>query len=721
MRLHQNLLIGQISDNPLLIGATQVNSPAFVNLPAVATPDYIVLTLDPARINGAPEIIYVTAHTAGQPVATVLRAQEGSAARQHAAGETWIHGATSQDFWGAGGVWYGDQTVQSGIFTLDRLRLTATGDASVASTGHAFQVGPDTGVNIIIDQNEIVARSNGAPSDLFLNNQGDGGSVLIGNGSSAGKLGVAEQVTDPTTTTYGVHINETIELTAASPPSLAHRALYAQLSLSPSAATTVASVQYGMIVYVQTDDSGTLAGGVEIIRANSYTIVGAGNTGSTAFVYQFHAMQPTRTAGSTATIGQWYGLKVENGAVSYVTDYAWGWYTAGSSLNNYSRGRLGIGTNDRPQYPLEVIPGNLAQAAVHIQQQAGGGNLEGMFLGSYSVSSAYVAAAAEITASATTGTIARGTTASIYEQVNAVHNWYADTGLTIGGTYTRTKIASLDSGGLSLSIATSGATTSVDLYPQYRRLESNADGGLRIYQSVGANSKPRVYFWRSDGTPVNPVLSIDYSTSNDQALTGNGVFLLEANGPILAHIKGTVQGAGTTKGAVAYSDNDAHSWENDGAGGWIFRNGWNSPNAKVRFMAGTGGAELLTIGDTITMKPPTWHYVGTAGEPAFQNSWVNFTAVANDWTNVRFSIDAQGWVTIEGLAKNGTLTGNPIIFTLPVGYRPSTFHQFVGIAGANVPVRIDVNTDGTVRYIGTGAGTPTNGQLSLWGRFSVNS
>src|SRR5437763_1496766 len=42
-----------------------------------------------------------------------------------------------------------------------RLRLTATDDASETSTLHAFQIGPDNGLNLAIDNNEIVARNNG--------------------------------------------------------------------------------------------------------------------------------------------------------------------------------------------------------------------------------------------------------------------------------------------------------------------------------------------------------------------------------------------------------------------------------------------------------------------------------------------------------------------------------------------------------------------------------
>jgi len=81
----------------------------------------------------------------------------------------------------------------SGIdqITTSTLRLTSTTDASVSSTGHAFQAGATNSTNVIIDNNEIMARNNGAVSNLHVNPDGgiitfnnsvSGDAVLIGNG-----------------------------------------------------------------------------------------------------------------------------------------------------------------------------------------------------------------------------------------------------------------------------------------------------------------------------------------------------------------------------------------------------------------------------------------------------------------------------------------------------------------------------------------------------------
>ena len=59
------------------------------------------------------------------------------------------------------------------------LRLSNNGDLSVGGSGHAFQIGDSTGPNIAMDNNELMARNNGALVDLHL--QADGGKVTINN------------------------------------------------------------------------------------------------------------------------------------------------------------------------------------------------------------------------------------------------------------------------------------------------------------------------------------------------------------------------------------------------------------------------------------------------------------------------------------------------------------------------------------------------------------
>lgn len=82
-RLYKDFIEGIITDNPLLIGATTINSAVFASLPAVVAPDTLRLSLDPERVSGEPEIVTVTAHTASATSVTVTRGSDGTTARQH--------------------------------------------------------------------------------------------------------------------------------------------------------------------------------------------------------------------------------------------------------------------------------------------------------------------------------------------------------------------------------------------------------------------------------------------------------------------------------------------------------------------------------------------------------------------------------------------------------------------------------------------------------------
>jgi len=71
-----------------------------------------------------------------------------------------------------------------------------------------------------------------------------------------------------------------------------------------------------------------------------------------------------------------------------------------------------------------------------------------------------------------------------------------------------------------------------------------------------------------------------------------------------------------------------------------------------------------------------WHLVGAGGQPAFQNSWVNYDAAQ---VPAQFMRDPFGFVHIEGIVKNGT-SSTAVIFTLPPGYRPLFRQRFSWIS-----------------------------------------
>lgn len=67
-----------------------------------------------------------------------------------------------------------------------KLQIENGDDASLATHGFAV-LGPTTAPNLCLDENEILARNNGAASSLFLNH--NGGDVLV-NAAGGGRLGV---------------------------------------------------------------------------------------------------------------------------------------------------------------------------------------------------------------------------------------------------------------------------------------------------------------------------------------------------------------------------------------------------------------------------------------------------------------------------------------------------------------------------------------------------
>ena len=79
------------------IALTTMTSTGLVGLGAVASPDVVAVTLDPESAAGAPEIVHITSHAGAGGTATILRAQEGTVAREHASGVAWRHAFTTVD------------------------------------------------------------------------------------------------------------------------------------------------------------------------------------------------------------------------------------------------------------------------------------------------------------------------------------------------------------------------------------------------------------------------------------------------------------------------------------------------------------------------------------------------------------------------------------------------------------------------------------------------
>jgi hypothetical protein len=72
----------------------------------------------------------------------------------------------------------------TGTVTAPKIALTDTTDVSLSSTGNPIQIGATSGVNLVVDNNEIQVRNNGAGSGLFLNIEGGEVGILTTSGAN---------------------------------------------------------------------------------------------------------------------------------------------------------------------------------------------------------------------------------------------------------------------------------------------------------------------------------------------------------------------------------------------------------------------------------------------------------------------------------------------------------------------------------------------------------
>lgn len=95
--IYRNFASGLTTNNPLGAGATTLNSLTLAALPTLTAGQTFWVTLDPEGVNGAPEIVQITAHTSGATSATIARGQQTTLARSHPSGTVWVSGATQTD------------------------------------------------------------------------------------------------------------------------------------------------------------------------------------------------------------------------------------------------------------------------------------------------------------------------------------------------------------------------------------------------------------------------------------------------------------------------------------------------------------------------------------------------------------------------------------------------------------------------------------------------
>ncbi len=84
-RLFQDFISFATDVDPGASG-TSLSAPGLTDLLVVASPDFVALTLDPEEVFGAPEIVWVSAHSSAATTATIVRGQEGTSGIAHAVG-----------------------------------------------------------------------------------------------------------------------------------------------------------------------------------------------------------------------------------------------------------------------------------------------------------------------------------------------------------------------------------------------------------------------------------------------------------------------------------------------------------------------------------------------------------------------------------------------------------------------------------------------------------
>lgn len=93
-----------------------------------------------------------------------------------------------------------------------------------------------------------------------------------------------------------------------------------------------------------------------------------------------------------------------------------------------------------------------------------------------------------------------------------------------------------------------------------------------------------------------------------------------------------------------------------------------------------------------------------------QNGWVVFGAPYP--TNVGYMKDSLGFVHTRGLIKSGTATQNTVIFTLPIGYRPSFDLYIINAVAGNWGI-VHIGTNGNVMYDNASSATTAQVAYSL--------
>lgn len=189
-------------------------------------------------------------------------------------------------------------------------------------------------------------------------------------------------------------------------------------------------------------------------------------------------------------------------------------------------------------------------------------------------------------------------------------------------------------GGTILALMSAASFLVNSAFIQCAAFEAVGVGGVNRYYQKATDAAVDSKVWdqlASGATLLHRILN-DAENSSTTWLTitrGASLSITSAafNTKVLTTGVGTAAGPGTSQGLVQVADNDNHSWESDGLGGWVFRNIWNSTAASFRFYGVVGGNELLRLATDITF----FKHLATSGTaPGFSSAWSTGSGAGTD-------------------------------------------------------------------------------------------
>lgn len=526
--------------------------------------------------------MYVTAHTAGAGTATVLRGQESSVARQHATGETWVQAATALDYWGAGGTWTGYQFI----------------DGVGAFTGAPAQVGkPITGY--------LETNANQLASTTALNP-----GVLVFGGDAVNAV-------------YGMDLGYSTVFGLRFFSGGVGNKMY--WGYHTAGVATNVPDQSAFVETMRLEGAGGIGG--LVVRGNTH--LGGGTFGSSYAMFGYAGLAANSYAVLQGNGGDTYlnaapghQLILRNNNVTLASIDASGELTfVGGVLNRVGQLVLPYAT------ALQVV--GSAHGSARFGQYADGTahvTINSYWDGTNWQRDAVVNGAAQLRVSDAQQLQFFTSQPAANPQTNLVELFRVDGG------------ASRTTSFVPVQVNSAGATTTTLL-----------NLGDHTYRNVAALFDPKDNadaggaYWRMWADADNSVVGADqfaiwgYPRDTTGAALGNERFLslgflggkaagytkyvtvtvgaaeptrtagaMSVGGKVGAVSTGTITGPGTVQGGMSFYDNDLHSWESDGVGGWIFRNAWNSAGAAFKFFGGPAGAELMRLTDSIASGTSLW-------------------------------------------------------------------------------------------------------------------